>query len=154
MLTTVLKVSDWGVLNFLAIVSDPKCFSRLIHSSWEKLEFTTRLRISTLTEDMSQLNSDWSYLFQAVKGGFSCDSSVRFSASWIRNRCGQILVLLRRPSSPLAQTEERDLRFPERIVRSVEFDWIFKCKRWSRLICVWIRVWGSHGRLDWALIPS
>ena len=51
---------------FLAIDSEPNCFSRFFHSSKEVCKLTTRLRISRLIEDMIQLSRSWSWRFHAA----------------------------------------------------------------------------------------
>lgn len=106
---------------FLAPVLDPNCCSKLVHNSWEVFEFTTRLRISTLMEDINQLNNILSYFFYTANARFSCgatfvfsdilETSLEFPKEFERNRYGQVLELSRRFSSSLARTKERIWNF-------------------------------------------
>ena len=102
-------------VNLLAKVSYPNCYSRLVQSSSEVLEFTTRLRISRFIEDSIQLSNIWSFLFQVVNGGFVWVSISEFSDSfWF----GAIKMIFK----TICTHWRENLRFPDCVVWSIELN--------------------------------
>lgn len=78
---------------------------------------------------------------------FLCNFSSRVVCVIRKKLIWTLLGAIKKIFKSIGTTWSENLRFPDRVVWSIEIDWWGKSKWRNRGYCAWIRAWSSHNSL-------